>query len=301
MTSLALLCVCVASSFLDPAKAHIPTCIGTDVSPADGDTFECSKQAADEECGRKYYVIQDIAWQCRRLGGDDCESTGLCSCVSAGFCSALSKAELQPRQEVSSKETAPQRCACENPGHSTFSECTQSKICACNGRVRLGYDTRWSEWKDVTGSISCSNGNFGADPARGQAKECVCDSTAPRLQTVEGFTAEAEGQGSACRGAHADDNRASYYTVHYSKSLQACKARCMATPVCSGIEFSTGRCELWTRSIDATRALASYTCLRYTPLQRGSNLAVIQTHGSRESHRRRRRSLNLKPAALSVA
>jgi len=177
MTSLALLCVCVASSFLDPAKAHIPTCIGTDVSPADGDTFECSKQAADEECGRKYYVIQDIAWQCRRLGGDDCESTGLCSCVSAGFCNALSKAELQPRQEVSSKETAPQRCACENPGHSTFSECTQSKICACNGRVRLGYDTRWSEWKDVTGSIKCSNKKFGGDPAPKQAKECVCDST----------------------------------------------------------------------------------------------------------------------------
>jgi len=120
-------------------------------------------------------------------------------------------------------------------------------------------------------------------------------------EAVEGFTAEAEGQGSACRGAHADDNLASYYTVHYSKSLQACKARCMATPVCSGIEFSTGRCELWTRSIDATRALPSFTCLRYTPLQRGSNLAVIQTHGPRESHRRRRRSLNLKPAVLSVA
>merc|ERR1712232_1489521 len=67
------------------------------------------------------------------------------------------------------------RCACENPGHGTFASCTSSRNCNCNGRVRMGYGNRWTSWRDVSGSIQCTNGAFGGDPAPGQAKECQCD------------------------------------------------------------------------------------------------------------------------------
>jgi len=76
------------------------------------------------------------------------------------------------------KQMTTTRCACENPGHRTFMDCTQSRTCACNGRVRLGHGSRWSAWKDVMGSIQCTHGAFGGDPASGQAKECVCESSA---------------------------------------------------------------------------------------------------------------------------
>ena len=41
----------------------------------------------------------------------------------------------------------------------------------------------------------------------------------------------------------------------------------MAEPLCSGVEYSEGRCEVWTRvgGIRATRALANFRCLRYEP------------------------------------
>merc|ERR1719238_2274685 len=70
------------------------------------------------------------------------------------------------------------QCACENPGHGTFASCTSSRTCNCNGQVRMGYGNRWTSWRDVSGSIQCTNGAFGEDPAPGQAKECVCDTGA---------------------------------------------------------------------------------------------------------------------------
>jgi len=66
------------------------------------------------------------------------------------------------------------QCACENPGHGTFASCTSSRNCNCNGQVRMGYGNRWTSWRDVSGSIQCTNGAFGGDPAPGQAKECQC-------------------------------------------------------------------------------------------------------------------------------
>lgn len=66
------------------------------------------------------------------------------------------------------------QCACENPGHPSFKDCTKSKACTCTGKVRIGYGNKWSSWTDVTGSIQCASSNFGGDPFPGQAKECQC-------------------------------------------------------------------------------------------------------------------------------
>jgi len=77
-------------------------------------------------------------------------------------------------QDVAVHGMQDEQCACENPGHGTFASCTSDRNCNCNGQVRMGYGNRWTSWRDVSGSIQCTNGAFGGDPAPGQAKECQC-------------------------------------------------------------------------------------------------------------------------------
>ncbi|CAE7509865.1 unnamed protein product [Symbiodinium natans] len=79
------------------------------------------------------------------------------------------------------------------------------------------------------------------------------------LQPVDG------GDGRACRGDRVTDNQPEYYTVTKTKFLEDCKARCAAAPVCKGIEFSLGRCEIWLRPIHATSSLQGFSCLRFQP------------------------------------
>jgi hypothetical protein len=69
------------------------------------------------------------------------------------------------------------RVACENPRHPTMQQCTMSKMGRCHGRVRMGHDKRWTAWKPIDGQFPCTNAWFNEDPAKGQAKECICEST----------------------------------------------------------------------------------------------------------------------------
>ena len=69
-------------------------------------------------------------------------------------------------------------CGCENFHHPT-STCeapneANPRQCLCDGEVKLGWGNRWTGWKEVHGGISCTNGAFGGDPYRGQAKDCIC-------------------------------------------------------------------------------------------------------------------------------
>ena len=76
------------------------------------------------------------------------------------------------------------------------------------------------------------------------------------------------GDGRACRGRSARDNSATYYEVVSGVTqLGDCKAKCVATAGCVGIEHNPrgrGRCEVWTRSegIQASIPLPGFTCLR---------------------------------------
>lgn len=45
--------------------------------------------------------------------------------------------------------------------------------CACNGYVRFGYGSNWTQWSPVTGSVHCKTSQFG-DPIPGQGKVCQC-------------------------------------------------------------------------------------------------------------------------------
>ena len=125
---------------------------------------------------------------CNRIG-----SSG-CSLVVAGtsfnFCGSCDDVTSSCPHGVPSKSdydfgaglTLP--VACENPGHPTFPTCMLPIVGVCNGRARLGYNTSWSNWKDVQGTFSCSNSNFGGDPIGGQATMCVCEAATPTTTTT---------------------------------------------------------------------------------------------------------------------
>jgi len=71
----------------------------------------------------------------------------------------------------------------------------------------------------------------------------------------------------ACRGASSGDNNPIYYVIQNGISdSDGCKAICVIDALCQGIEYSTGRCELWVRpgGIEATAAVQGFICLRYT-------------------------------------
>eukprot|EP00930_Biecheleria_cincta_P023948 TRINITY_DN17215_c0_g1_i1.p1 TRINITY_DN17215_c0_g1~~TRINITY_DN17215_c0_g1_i1.p1 ORF type:complete len:1489 (-),score=232.87 TRINITY_DN17215_c0_g1_i1:2869-7335(-) len=80
------------------------------------------------------------------------------------------------------------------------------------------------------------------------------------------FSPKDGGEGRACRGASVSDNNPAHYTVVPGLTdLDACKAACINTQGCRGIEFIPGRCEVWTRAagIEASAAVAGFTCLVY--------------------------------------
>jgi len=52
-------------------------------------------------------------------------------------------------------------------------ECTMNRTCACDGFARFGYGSKWSEWKNVSGTVSCDSTEFG-DPYTGHGKVCMC-------------------------------------------------------------------------------------------------------------------------------
>eukprot|EP00931_Biecheleriopsis_adriatica_P060391 TRINITY_DN3626_c1_g1_i3.p1 TRINITY_DN3626_c1_g1~~TRINITY_DN3626_c1_g1_i3.p1 ORF type:complete len:1029 (+),score=110.24 TRINITY_DN3626_c1_g1_i3:286-3372(+) len=119
--------------------------------------------------------------------------------------------------------------------------------------------------------------------------------------TVSGFTAADGGENRACRGATPTDNSAKYYELYKGVfHLEACKALCVGTRGCVGIEYKVGRCEVWRRSegIGATAKVLGFRCLRYEPTMP----VMLQESRLRHSNRSRRgvNSLQLKWPGISL-
>eukprot|EP00413_Alexandrium_margalefii_P043093 CAMPEP_0204592814 /NCGR_PEP_ID=MMETSP0661-20131031/51148_1 /ASSEMBLY_ACC=CAM_ASM_000606 /TAXON_ID=109239 /ORGANISM="Alexandrium margalefi, Strain AMGDE01CS-322" /LENGTH=908 /DNA_ID=CAMNT_0051603059 /DNA_START=57 /DNA_END=2783 /DNA_ORIENTATION=+ len=80
------------------------------------------------------------------------------------------------------------------------------------------------------------------------------------------FDPEGEGKNQVCRGAGPSDRGTAgidYFVWTGAASLSECKRHCMDTSDCQGIEYSAGRCEVWTRPQGVTKAKGyGYTCLR---------------------------------------
>mmetsp|Transcript_63472 Transcript_63472/g.177624 ORF Transcript_63472/g.177624 Transcript_63472/m.177624 type:complete len:305 (-) Transcript_63472:69-983(-) len=64
----------------------------------------------------------------------------------------------------------------------------------------------------------------------------------------------------ACRGDDPEDNSEAYYTLSSALNVEDCKAQCSAAPVCFGVEFGFGRCEVRTRPVRATANVTGFEC-----------------------------------------
>ena len=49
------------------------------------------------------------------------------------------------------------------------------------------------------------------------------------------------------------------------RHMEDCRARCVAAPVCTGVEFSKGRCEIWHSELATSKPMEGFECLRYQP------------------------------------
>lgn len=68
--------------------------------------------------------------------------------------------------------------------------------------------------------------------------------------------------GQACRGDNATDDSPEYYVLTHADDVLQCKEKCLEAPVCDGLEFGNGRCEIWTRVIGASADVAGFECFR---------------------------------------
>lgn len=81
----------------------------------------------------------------------------------------------------------------------------------------------------------------------------------------------ASGSNGPCRGLSPNDNNAHHYNVPTpffpGWGIHSCRSKCLANLLsCKGIEFSKGRCEVWTRPegiYHVAEDLPSFTCERY--------------------------------------
>ncbi|CAE7606018.1 cbh2 [Symbiodinium natans] len=161
------------------------------------------------------------------------------------------------------------------------------------GIAALGWDAAaWQpqileDWANCGNSCCRSGGTFGEEfwncadisvAARGSSSSTTPEPstttsavststtvTTTHSATIPLFSPVDGGEGRACRGRNAQDNAAAYYAVFNGMPLlDDCKAKCIATAGCVGIEHSSGRCEVWTRpeGIQASISLRGFTCLR---------------------------------------
>ena len=73
----------------------------------------------------------------------------------------------------------------------------------------------------------------------------------------------------ACRGVHPGDNYDGNYVVQWRIDQEDCMARCVASRrMCTGFEYTPGRCEVWTQSIEAVseQELPGYSCFKRVPV-----------------------------------
>jgi len=112
----------------------------------------------------------------------------------------------------------------------------------------------------------------GGIQASAKVTNFTCLTLGPRLFEVKG-------DGRVCRGDNETDNAETYYEVVPDSSLDGCMWSCTAMPSCTGIEFSAGRCEVWTKAISATLPLEGFACWQYT-----RSLQAVQRRKSRRQN-----------------
>mmetsp|Transcript_23813 Transcript_23813/g.66903 ORF Transcript_23813/g.66903 Transcript_23813/m.66903 type:complete len:406 (-) Transcript_23813:278-1495(-) len=85
-----------------------------------------------------------------------------------------------------------------------------------------------------------------------------------RRVDMELFAPVDGGADRACRGVGTDDS-AIGKVVLPGASLIKCKAQCLRSSGCRGIEYGEGRCGVWMVELKSSSAQRGYSCLRYSP------------------------------------
>lgn len=96
-----------------------------------------------------------------------------------------------------------------------------------------------------------------------ECRTCVPDSgpvTTITITTTRQMPFYSAGQ--ACRGDNATDDSPEYYVLTHADDVLQCKEKCLKAPICDGVEFGNGRCEIWTRVIEASADVAGFECFR---------------------------------------
>lgn len=247
----------------------------TDQPPFTEISGACRGVSSSDYCESYYEVlerVQDLSMCTQR-----CAENSSCSGISFGS----GRCELWTREIGAVADDATDfRCLRKNDcelmpsGHSEPAGCgiflgaTQSVACdlTCPPKYALQckslrYET---SCKSLAGSawVIKQSGCGGSRCHETWADCCTCELADFLFEPVDG------GIDRACRGASAWDNMAAYYALHEGvQELDECKRLCFQESTCQGIEFSPGRCEVWTRKqgIEASKKIEDkgFVCLSY--------------------------------------
>jgi len=143
-----------------------------------------------------------------------------------------------------------------------------SDLSSCDKCTEKHYDTDGkADCESDKDNTWCPSSEPGPSPVPPSPPSPPSPTPTPTPTGTLNFEPVDGGIGRACRGASNADNSRDYYKVFTGlPSIDDCKAKCVAEPLCNGIEHNpNGRCEVWTRSagIQASAAVTGYTCLAY--------------------------------------
>merc|ERR1712039_532780 len=129
--------------------------------------FPYSKLSTEGVCYGKVRMGYGSTWTSWR------QTWGQFSCSNRFF--GRDPVRGQAKECICEPDQNPMRVACENPGYFNYPGCKLSTEGVCYGKVRMGFGSTWTPWRQTWGQFSCSNRFFGKDPVPGQAKECICE------------------------------------------------------------------------------------------------------------------------------
>ncbi|CAE8721049.1 unnamed protein product [Polarella glacialis] len=95
------------------------------------------------------------------------------------------------------------------------------------------------------------------------------------------FSPVGGGVGRACRGANQTDNSDTYYKLYAVRTLEECQQRCFRHSLCTGVEFSVERCEVWTQPIRASANVTGFSC--FSASMADDTLAVFEAVDGRQN------------------
>jgi len=175
--------------------------------------------------------------------------------------------------------------ACARSGGSVFLQKTPSlrRLMTLTGMDHAFASTSGFEWMPVDGGVNraCRGKSAGDNLAsyftvqQGLADLSACQQLCESTEGCKGldgyscysyeisdFIEVGAGIDRACRGETVADDSSSHKTVQTVASLSQCKQLCRNTAVCTGIEFSGSRCEVWSHDIKASVAAPGVLCMK---------------------------------------